>query len=118
MGLGYFEPVRQEYERRRDVLYEGLRSIPGLVVGKPQGAFYMSVRLPVKDAERFVIWMLTDFALDKETVMVAPGQGFYSTPGKGLDEIRIAYVLNERDLKRALVIFKAGLEKYKATVEA
>jgi aspartate aminotransferase len=118
MGLGYFEPVRQEYERRRDVLYEGLRSIPGLVVGKPQGAFYMSVRLPVKDAERFVIWMLTDFALDKETVMVAPGQGFYSTPGKGLDEIRIAYVLNESDLKRALVIFKAGLEKYKATVEA
>ncbi|MCJ7564442.1 MAG: pyridoxal phosphate-dependent aminotransferase [Candidatus Aminicenantes bacterium] len=118
MGLAYFEPVRQEYERRRDVLYEGLRSIPGLVVGKPQGAFYMSVRLPVKDAERFVIWMLTDFALDKETVMVAPGQGFYSTPGKGLDEIRIAYVLNESDLKRALVIFKAGLEKYKATVEA
>lgn len=118
MGLGYFEPVRQEYERRRDVLYEGLRSIPGLVVGKPQGAFYMSVRLPVKDAERFVIWMLSDFALDKETVMVAPGQGFYSTPGKGLDEIRIAYVLNESDLKRALVIFKAGLEKYKATVEA
>jgi len=118
MGLGYFEPVRQEYERRRDVLYEGLRSIPGLVVGKPQGAFYMSVRLPVKDAERFVIWMLTDFALDKETVMVAPGQGFYSTPGKGLDEIRIAYVLNESDLKRALVIFKAGLEKYKATIEA
>lgn len=118
MGLGYFEPVRQEYERRRDVLYEGLCSIPGLVVGKPQGAFYMSVRLPVKDAERFVIWMLTDFALDKETVMVAPGQGFYSTPGKGLDEIRIAYVLNESDLKRALVIFKAGLEKYKATVEA
>jgi aspartate aminotransferase len=118
MGLGYFEPVRQEYERRRDVLYEGLGSIPGLVVGKPQGAFYMSVRLPVKDAERFVIWMLTDFALDKETVMVAPGQGFYSTPGKGLDEIRVAYVLNESDLKRALVIFKAGLEKYKATVEA
>jgi len=117
MGLGYFEPVRQEYERRRDVLYEGLRSIPGLVVGKPQGAFYMSVRLPVKDAERFVIWMLTDFALDKETVMVAPGQGFYSTPGKGLDEIRIAYVLNESDLKRALVIFKAGLEKYKRTIE-
>ena len=118
MGLGYFEPVRQEYERRRDVLYEGLRSIPGLVVGKPQGAFYMSVRLPVKDAERFVIWMLSDFALDKETVMVAPGQGFYSTPGKGLDEIRIAYVLNESDLKRALAIFKAGLEKYKATIEA
>lgn len=117
MGLGYFEPVRKEYERRRDVLYEGLRSIPGVVVQKPQGAFYMSVRLPIKDAERFVVWMLTDFQMDKATVMVAPGQGFYSTPGKGLDEIRMAYVLNEEDIKRALVIFKAGLEKYKATVE-
>jgi aspartate aminotransferase len=77
----------------------------------------MSVRLPVKDTERFVIWMLTDFALESETVMVAPGQGFYSTPGKGRDEIRMAYVLNEEALKRALVVFKAGLEKYKNTVE-
>jgi aspartate aminotransferase len=117
MGMGYFEPVRKEYERRRNILYEGLRSIPGVVVGKPQGAFYMSVRLPVKDTERFVIWMLTDFALESETVMVAPGQGFYSTPGKGRDEIRMAYVLNEEALKRALVVFKAGLEKYKNTVE-
>jgi len=117
MGLGYFEPVRLEYQRRRDVLYEGLKSIPGVVVGKPQGAFYMSVRLPIRDSERFVVWMLTDFQMDKATVMVAPGQGFYSTPGKGLDEIRMAYVLNEDDIKRALVIFKAGLEKYKATVE-
>ena len=117
MGLGYFEPVRLEYQRRRDVLYEGLKSIPGVVVHKPQGAFYMSVKLPIKDSERFVVWMLTDFQMDKATVMVAPGQGFYSTPGKGLDEIRMAYVLNEDDIKRALVIFKAGLEKYKATVE-
>jgi len=115
MGLGYFEPVRKEYQRRRDVLYEGLKSIPGVVVRKPQGAFYMSVRLPIKDSERFAVWMLTDFQMGKETVMVAPGPGFYSTPGKGLDEIRLAYVLNEEDIKRALVIFKAGLEKYKAT---
>jgi len=118
MGLGYFEPVRQEYQRRRDVLYEGLKSIPGVVVRKPQGAFYMSVRLPIKDSERFAVWMLTDFQMGKATVMVAPGPGFYSTPGKGLDEIRLAYVLNEEDIKRALVIFKAGLEKYKATVES
>jgi aspartate aminotransferase len=117
MGLGYFEPVREEYQRRRDVLYEGLKSIPGVVVQKPQGAFYMSVRLPIKDAEKFVLFMLNDFRLGNETVMVAPESGFYSTPGKGLDEIRMAYVLNEEDIKRALVIFKAGLEKYKSTVE-
>jgi aspartate aminotransferase len=117
MGLGYFEPVRKEYERRRDVLFEGLASIPGVVVRKPQGAFYMSVRLPIKDAERFVLFMLNDFRLDNETVMVAPEAGFYGTPGKGLDEIRIAYVLNEAAIRRALIVFKAGLEKYKATVE-
>jgi len=117
MGLGYFEPVRKEYERRRDVLFEGLAAIPGVVVRKPQGAFYMSVRLPIKDAERFVLFMLNDFRLDNETVMVAPEAGFYGTPGKGLDEIRIAYVLNEDAIRRALVVFRAGLEKYKATVE-
>jgi aspartate aminotransferase len=117
MGLGYFEPVRKEYERRRDVLFEGLAAIPGIVVRKPQGAFYMSVRLPVKDAERFVLFMLNDFRLDNETVMVAPESGFYGTPGKGLDEIRMAYVLNEAAIRRALVVFRAGLEKYKATIE-
>jgi len=117
MGLGYFEPVRLEYQRRRDILHAGLTSIPGVVVRKPQGAFYMTVKLPIKDAERFAVWMLNDFSLDGQTVMVAPGQGFYSTPGQGLDEIRMAYVLNEGDIKKALVVFRAGLEKYKATVE-
>ncbi|MBM3294146.1 MAG: pyridoxal phosphate-dependent aminotransferase [Candidatus Aminicenantes bacterium] len=117
MGLGYFEPVRREYERRRDVLYEGLSAIPGVVVRKPQGAFYMSVRLPVKDSERFVTWMLTEFRLDNETVMVAPESGFYSTPGKGLDEIRMAYVLKEEDIRRGLAVLKAGLEKYRTAVE-
>ena len=117
MGMGYFEPVRLEYQRRRDVLHEGLNAIPGVFVRKPQGAFYMSVRLPIRDTERFAVWMLTDFAMDKETVMVAPGPGFYATPGKGLDEIRLAYVLNEEALRRSLVLFKAGLEKYQATVE-
>ncbi|MBM3309970.1 MAG: pyridoxal phosphate-dependent aminotransferase [Candidatus Aminicenantes bacterium] len=117
MGLGYFEPVRLEYERRRDVLYEGLAAIPGVVVRKPQGAFYMSVRLPIRDSERFVTWMLTEFRLDNETVMVAPESGFYSTPGKGRDEIRMAYVLKEEDIRRGLVVFRAGLEKYRSTVE-
>jgi aspartate aminotransferase len=114
MGRDYFEPIRKEYERRRDVLYDGLKSIPGIVMRKPQGAFYIIVRLPVKDAEHFVQWMLTDFRLDKETVMVAPASGFYCSPEKGKDEVRIAYVLTEKDLKRALEVFKAGLKKYQA----
>jgi aspartate aminotransferase len=113
MGMEYFKPVLEEYQRRRDVLYEGLRSIPGVVTYKPQGAFYVTVKLPIKDSEHFVVWMLTEFNLDGETVMVAPAQGFYSTPGKGLDEVRIAHVLNEKDLRRALIVLEAGLEKYK-----
>jgi len=112
MGREYFEPVREEYQKRRDILYEGLKDIPGIVIRKPQGAFYIIVKLPIKDAEHFVLWMLTDFQLDKETVMVAPAQGFYCSPGKGKDEVRIAYVLQEKDLRRAIVVFKAGLEKY------
>jgi aspartate aminotransferase len=112
MGLDYFKPVREEYERRRDVLYEGLKDIPGIVIRKPQGAFYIIVRLPVKDAEHFVLWMLKDFHFENETVMVAPAQGFYCTPGKGKDEVRIAYVLKEQDLRRAIVVFKEGLNKY------
>jgi aspartate aminotransferase len=112
MGPDYFAPVREEYQRRRDVLYEGFKEIPGVVIHKPQGAFYISVKLPVKDTDHFAQWLLTDFHLDKETVMVAPAQGFYSTPGRGQDEIRIAYVLNEEDLRRAIQVFRAGLETY------
>jgi len=112
MGLDYFKPVRQEYERRRDVLYEGLLSIPGVVAYKPQGAFYITVKLPIKDSDHFVVWMLSEFNLEGETVMVAPAAGFYSTPGKGLDEVRIAYVLEVEKIKRAIKILRAGLEKY------
>ena len=112
MGLEYFKPVKEEYERRRNVLVEGLGNIPGIVIHKPQGAFYLIARLPVKDAEHFVQWMLTDFHLDKETVMVAPAQGFYCSPDMGKDEVRIAYVLKEQDIRRSIDIFKAGLDKY------
>lgn len=112
MGRGYFQPVKEEYEKRRDVLFEGLKDIPGIVIHKPQGAFYLIVRLPIEDAEHFVSWMLTDFHLDRQTVMVAPGEGFYCTPRKGRDEVRIAYVLKVEDLKRAIEVFKAGLKKY------
>jgi aspartate aminotransferase len=117
MGIGYFEPVRLEYERRRNVLYEGLSAIPGVMVSKPQGAFYMSVRLPIKDAEKFVLFMLNEFRLDNATVTVAPEAGFYATPGKGQDEVRIAYVLKEEDIRKSLVILKAGLEAYRAKFE-
>jgi len=82
MGMGYFEPIRQEYQRRRDVLYKGLTSIPGVVLRQPEGAFYVLCRLPVKDSEHFVRWMLTDFSINKKTVMTAPGPGFYATPGR------------------------------------
>jgi aspartate aminotransferase len=112
MGRDYFDPVKEEYQLRRDVLYDGLKDIPGIVIRKPQGAFYYIVRLPIRDCEHFVRWMLTDFHLDSETVMVAPAQGFYCTPGKGSDEVRIAYVLKEEDLKRAITVFKTGLAEY------
>lgn len=112
MGMDYFDPIREEYQRRRDVLFEGLKKIPGIVMDMPQGAFYIIVRLPITDSEHFARWMLTDFRLDNETVMVAPAQGFYSTPGKGLNEVRIAYVLKESDTRRAIEVFKAGLDKY------
>lgn len=112
MGREYFNPIREEYQRRRDVLYDRLKDIPGVVMHKPQGAFYIIVKLPIKDSEHFVRWMLTNFQLDNETVMVAPAQGFYSTPGKGKDEVRIAYVLQEADLKKAIDVFKTGLKEY------
>lgn len=112
MSKDYFDEVKAEYQKRRDILYEGIRDIPGIVIHKPQGAFYLIVRLPIEDCEHFVKWMLTDFHLDKETVMVAPARGFYSSPDKGQDEVRIAYVLKEEDLKRAIEVFKAGLQKY------
>ena len=112
MGMGYFEPIREEYQKRRDILYEGLKDIPGVVIRRPQGAFYIIARLPVKDAEHFTVWMLSEFALDGKTVMFAPAEGFYGTPGRGRDEVRMAYVLNEHDLRDSIRIFKAGLERY------
>lgn len=114
MGREYFPEIQEEYQKRRDVLFDGLKDIPGIVINKPQGAFYIIVRLPIKDAEHFVLWMLTDFHLDKETVMVAPAGGFYSSPDRGKDEVRIAYVLKEEDLRRAIEVFKEGLKRYQS----
>ena len=108
----YFEKMAAEYKRRRDTVYDELMKIPGTVCLKPSGAFYIMVKLPVKDIEDFARWMLTDFSLDGETTMIAPGPGFYATPGKGQDEARIAYVLNVDDLKKAMRIVAKGIETY------
>lgn len=109
----YHDDVHREYQKRRDVLYAGLKKIPGIILTKPEGAFYAIVGLPVGDAEKFCQWLLTDFRLDKATIMLAPAAGFYATPGMGKNEVRIAYVLNCADLKQCLKILAAALIKYK-----
>ena len=118
----YLSTVRKEYIKRRDVLYAGLSAIPGVTIPKPEGAFYTIVGLPVKNAEHFCAWLLTDFhdssanSGQAETVMIAPAAGFYTTKGKGKNEVRIAYVLNTKDLKRAVKILKFSLKEYNHTV--
>jgi aspartate aminotransferase len=109
----YIRGVRKEYARRRDVLYEGLSHIPGVTVPKPEGAFYTIVGLPVDDAEHFCQWLLADFRDHNETVMLAPAAGFYSTPGKGRNEVRIAYVLGTAKLSRCIELIRKALEVYK-----
>ena len=111
----YFEEVNREYTERRNVMVKLLREIPGVVAPNPKGAFYMVVRLPVDDANNFAQWLLTDFDVNKETVMIAPADGFYSTPGLGKDEVRIAYVLNVEDIKKAIHIIDEGLKVYPGT---
>ena len=108
----YFEEINEKYVSRRDLLIYELRKIDGLKVATPKGAFYCVVELPVEDASDFAQWMLEKFNLDNETIMVAPAEGFYSTEGLGKNQIRIAYVLNEKDLKTSTQILKKALEKY------
>jgi len=112
----YFEEVIKEYKGRRDFAYDELVSIPGVIAKKPEGAFYMVLSLPVKDADDFAKWLLSDFRVDGETAMVAPAGGFYSTPGLGRNQIRLAYVLNKQDLKRAINIIREGLKVYPGRV--
>lgn len=109
----YFVKVKKEYENRRNIMYNGLREIPGVICEKPTGAFYIVAKLPIKDAEDFSKWLLTDFSYNNETVMVAPAGGFYATNGLGADEIRISYCLKEEDLKASIKLLKLGLEEYK-----
>jgi aspartate aminotransferase len=108
----YIKGVIAEYQKRRDVVFESLAPVPGVVVKKPEGAFYVCAKLPVDDSNRFAEWLLTEFAVDGETVMLAPADGFYATPGLGRDEVRIAYVLEEKKLRRAMAIFAAALAAY------
>ncbi len=115
-GPEYFGAVKEEYKKRRDTCYAMIQKIPGVVCAEPQGAFYMMAALPVDDAEKFQLWLLEEFEDNKETVMFAPGGGFYRTPGKGANEVRIAYVLKEEDLKRAMELLKKGIETYRREV--
>lgn len=108
----WLKEIHDEFEKRRDVLYEGLKKIPGVVIPKPEGAFYTIVGLPIADAEDFCQWLLTDFRDNNETFMVAPAAGFYATAGLGKNEVRIAYVLNTKDLARCVELLKKALELY------
>jgi aspartate aminotransferase len=111
-SAAYLKGVNDEYLSRRDVLYGLLSAIDGVVCKKPEGAFYIMAKLPVDDAEKFIVWMLQHFALNGETVSGAPGEGFYVTPGAGKDEARFAYVLKKEDLVEAGALLKAGLQAY------
>lgn len=110
----YFDDVITEYKDRRDTLVNALNAIDGVEVANPKGAFYCIAKLPVENAEDFAKWILEDFDLNGETVMVAPAAGFYSTPGVGLNEVRLAYVLKKEDLIKSAEILKAALIAYKA----
>lgn len=108
----YFDAVKAEYTARRNTLVEGLNRIEGVFCPTPGGAFYVMARLPIDDSEKFCQWVLEHFSLNNETVMMAPATGFYSTEGGGKNEVRLAYVLNQRDLKRALLCLEKALEAY------
>lgn len=108
----YFTTVNAEYQRRRDVLYERLKAMPDVVCYRPDGAFYVFAQLPVDDCERFCQWLLEDFSHNNATVMLAPGKGFYATPDTGLQEVRLAYVLNETDLNAAMDCLEIALQVY------
>lgn len=114
----YLREMYDEYVERRNCLIDGLNRIPGVYSPIPMGAFYTVARLPVDDAEKFCAWCLSDFDYEGETVMLAPAAGFYTTPGAGKDQVRIAYVLNKEDLARALVVLKYALEAYPGRLES
>jgi len=112
MHMDYFKDIQEEYQKRRDILCDILTSNKDVVLRKPKGAFYIMAKLPVDDSDYFARWLLESFDFEGESVMVAPGAGFYSTPGKGKQEVRMAYVLETRKLEKAANIFLKGIEEY------
>ena len=114
----YLEEVNREYKTRRDTLYKALKEIDGVICEEPKGAFYIMVKFPVDDCEKFIIWMLQNFDVNGETTMGAPGSGFYATPGRGKDEMRLAYVLKTEDLIKSGNILKQAVAAYPGRIEA
>jgi len=114
VGDEYFAQVREEYKRRRDTMMRKLSEIPGIICKEPRGAFYVMAALPIDDADKFQNWLLKEFDHEGDTVMFACGEPFYGTPGKGKNEVRMAYVLKEEDLERALEVLKVAIERYNA----
>lgn len=112
----FFRRSKAEYRRRRDTVIAGLRKIPGVVVEEPMGAFYVMASLPVDDADKFQQWLLQEFDDNGDTVMFAPGAPFYETPGKGIQEVRIAYVLKQEKLERAIAVLANGIAAYQRDV--
>ena len=112
----FFRRSKEEYRRRRDTVISKLRQIPGVVVEEPMGAFYVMASLPVDDADKFQYWLLENFDHQGDTVMFAPGAPFYETPGKGINEVRIAYVLKQEDLERAMDVLAIGISEYQRKV--
>lgn len=112
----YFDAVKKEYMHRRDVMVDALKKIEGVKCPMPNGAFYAVVELPIDSSEKFAKWLLEEFSYEGQTVMVAPAEGFYATPGKGTKEVRIAYVLKEDDLKAAMLCLEKALEAYPGRV--
>ncbi|MET1054738.1 MAG: aminotransferase class I/II-fold pyridoxal phosphate-dependent enzyme, partial [Pedobacter sp.] len=108
----YFEAVNKEYTLRRNTLVKRLNEMPGVFCPNPGGAFYVVAKLPIDDADKFCQWMLESFDLDGATVMMAPATGFYSSPGSGKNEVRMAYVLNTEDLNKAMDCLEVALQQY------
>ncbi len=112
MDATYFNDIKIEYENRRNIVFNALSQMDGVICQQPKGAFYIIVKLPVDDAQEFAKWLLTSFDIDGETVLLAPAQKFYISEGLGYDEVRIAYVLNTEDLIKAMNILKSALQHY------
>ena len=113
----YYRDVYDEYVERRKCLIDGLNRIPGVYSPIPMGAFYTVAKLPIDDSDKFCRWCLEEFEYEGETVMMAPASGFYTTPGAGRNQVRMAYVLKKHDLERALLVLAKALEAYPGRVE-